>query len=105
MSQFDEHKNDKLLIYDEDLIRNPKKIMTILRFLDIDNQNVHDLFKRYDFHKERGIKAYHAHSLTSGDKDKLKFHQKKIGKNAQKMTEHIRTNFPEIFRRYLIDYE
>lgn len=104
--QFDNYENNKLLVYYEDLIKFPEVILNnIFKFLDInDASNINDFFENFSFHKENGIKSYHAKSFTKGDVNKLKYHQINDN-NANKMTLYLKDKFPKIFDIYLKKYE
>jgi len=107
LQYFDELEENKILVYYEDLILNPREpIIKVIDFLGVDHTYVDEFFNNYDFHQAQGIKSYHGGSFTKGSKGKLKTHQESIPPAMlREMTESIKTRHGHIFDKYLTRYE
>lgn len=106
LESYDSWKDeDKLLIYYEDLMLNPKaEILRIIDFMGLKDTYVKEFFDNYKKHKSNSISAYKPGSHTKGDN--LKFHSSSFPDTyLEFMTNHLKNNHRKLFDKYLKRYE
>lgn len=105
---YDKFEGEKLLIYYEDLIKNPREIIEgALVFLKetTHRQRVNEFFDFLQYHKNTCVNIYstHATSYTRGEQEK--FHSRFLSaRKKQKWDEIAKNNNIEIFNKYLSRY-
>lgn len=108
ISNYDQFDGDKILIYYEDLLINPKKEITKLcEFLDIeDSKHFGSFFKNYDRHKLTSSKYYvGGASMTKGNVNSLSWHSDKANPIViSEIKKHIESN-KNIYNKYLKRYK
>lgn len=110
IAAFEKFKYKKLLIYYENLIRNPiKNFQEIAEFLNVDKSETEDFVKNLDFHKSNSIsiitKGGHV-SETQGDPLKLKHHSSKLDINEIRIIDnHFKSKNNKLYTKYLERYE
>ena len=100
---FDSFSGQKMLIYYEDLITNPKKVISgIAEHL---GTSAEDFLNKYEWHKEESIKGYenkNFKSVTRGNK--VSFHSDHFPENILKRFEGIINKQPENVKKYIAQY-
>lgn len=79
---YDQWSGNKLLIYYEDLLQNPSEtILSIVSFMDLNQESYRNFMSKYDYFFDLSVKGYVYKNIKSetGGK-KIKFHQKKLTK-------------------------
>ncbi len=106
IEQYDVLKEDKILIYYEDLMLHPRKVLAeVLDLLDVDYRYLDEFIKNYRSHQFNGVKSYHDKSYTFGAVKKLKYHQSKISPHIlNDMTSLLKKRHAGIFDKYLKRY-
>jgi hypothetical protein len=109
---FESWKNPetKYLVYYEDLIINPEKVITrLLEFVGDDPSNLDEVIDNYDYFKQKSLESYNrGHKLvgTSSYGDKALHHSKKISKSLlQKIDNSANEQYPRLFNKYLLRYK
>jgi FkbM family methyltransferase len=110
---FEAWRGKKLLIYYEDLLRDPEpELVRMLGLLEVDKTYLSDLVDNIDFHKKQSVNLYSgnkqtrvAQSYTQGDPNKLLFHSKSLAdKQKRAWDQHLEDTYPDITRKYLKRY-
>ncbi len=102
---FDAWYGKKLLVYYEDLIKNPRMVLTqVLLFLGESDNRLEDFFQKFEQHK---IKALGLYDLLGGSKSKgndLLYHSQKMSSDERKNFDTwIIENYPLLWKKYLKD--
>lgn len=109
LEMYNDWEADKILIYYEDLILNPKKTLKkILKFLNISSRNLDDFISSYEFHQKRSLKYYHKvaeRGRTEGDANKLNYHSKLTHKdNLSEVKRLVNCEYKDLSIKYLKRY-
>lgn len=107
---FDEFSSEKLVIYYEDLIREPDKNLRLIgEFLDVDNKEVNKFILNLSEHREKSINAYTSNgheSITRGKASALTYHSGHLTNQEKKdFDKFFRSMDAEVFYKYLSMYE
>lgn len=103
---WDEDK--KLLLYYEDIIKNPRESLEkLVEFLEGDPNTFETFMERYEEHQKRAIKIYDANFHGSSTKGKgTIYHSKKASpQRLKKIDDLVMTTYPELTEKYLMRYQ
>lgn len=115
---YENYSGKKLLVYYEDLILEPKNVITkITNFLEIyDEEKINNFIENYDLFFKESVNIYdnaNKNKIISGSKkrvsetkgEKIVYHSEKIEKNkVKKFNDHINIKYPNI-KNYISRYE
>jgi len=104
IQDYDSFRGEKLLLYYEDLMTDPKpEVQKLIEFMGISDEHLSSFFDNYDEHKGSSIKSYQDKSFTNGTD--LKFHSSKFNTDCiESMTQHLKDNHLDIYSKYLTRY-
>ena len=116
VSEFDKMDKPKLLVYYEDLIQDPKKeIVRISEWLkeffsfEYDPSDIDKFIFDIDVQKEEGKKFHFSSVRNINDlksNGKIHFHSDKVSVEMKKSIDgYIKSEYPELFEKYLKRYE
>jgi hypothetical protein len=112
IKKFNDHNGEKILIYYEDLITNPKpELKKLLYFLSDDENNdqiLEDFMQDFQSHKNNAKLFYQTHmkpeAHSSGES--LIFYSKNFSKDMLRgIDREIQLQYPKIWEKYLIRYK
>jgi len=110
IKNFDLFKGKKLLIYYEDLIKDPKmELSKIIDFLElkVPHKRQKSFFGNLDYHKNKSMKLYslNERSDTNGDLNKVIYHSKKLtDEQKEDFDDFLQNNYHALYSRYLRRY-
>lgn len=101
---------NRLLIYYEDLLTNPRKVFdTTLSFLNKNKNRLNEFIDNIDFYKTLAMKRYSEHfpNYPAQSNFKLEHHQfylNDLYKSKRYAFEYFSRKYPDIYRKYLSHY-
>jgi hypothetical protein len=105
---FDNYQKQKLLVFYEDLMKNPKREMVrMFNFLGEDKHRFNSFYNNLDAHKNESLRLYvraQGKSFTKGENKNV--HVDNLGKDICKsIDEIIKKRHPLLWEKYLNRYE
>jgi hypothetical protein len=104
---FDAYQGPKLLVYYDDLMKNPKvSLLKIFSFLGESTQYFDSFYNHLEQHKQRSLNLYVTHGGGSRSRGKDDhYHSKKLGyRICFEIDELVRINHPILWKKYLKKY-
>lgn len=100
----------RFLIYYEDLLENPEKVLYDLTvFFNLEEKTLDKFLQNLNFHIKTSLGIFNAKKKLGGSQSKGKdilYHSKKIGrKNCILIDSQVKSLFPNYFEKYLKRYE
>ncbi|MFW6281313.1 MAG: hypothetical protein ACOC1O_00785 [bacterium] len=104
---FDKFKSDKILLYYEDILFNPKNLKSLLDFLDIYDENKFNKFKNnFNNLKKKSSNLRSDKNKTTKDNDNIKYYSSNFSDEKLKiLDDFIKSKYPIISEKYLERYQ
>jgi hypothetical protein len=105
---FDAYQGPKLLMYYEDVIREPKKsLLKMFDFLGESTQYFNTFFNNLKYHKQKSLDLYFSHGGGSASRAKcLHYHSAKLGYlRCVELDDLVIKNHPVLWEKYLKRYD
>jgi len=105
--KFNEFEGEKLIIYYEDLVVNPKKVITnVLDFLNVTPINLNEFYQELIYHKKKCLERYRVQGGSKSRGRDIHFHKKKLGPRLIKTLDNlVKTHHGLLWENYLKRYE
>ncbi len=106
LSSYDSFDGDKMLLYYENIILNPRKeIERLAKFIGFNkSKNVDVLFSNFKHHKRASLNYYEPGTMTGGEPGRLNWHsQRANSKIINKIEIDIKSN--KLYNKYLKRYK